>query len=173
MSDTIQAIESPRLVLRPLNEGDAAFIVALLNQPSFVQYIGDRGVRTLEDAQRYIADGPAHSYSQHGFGLMVAQSKDNATPMGMCGLVMRDYLPDPDIGFALLPEYRSQGFALEAAGAVLRHAFDQLGLKRVVAIVQRDNAASIRVLERLGMRAAGTVVPPQEDNELLLFACER
>lgn len=173
MSADIQSIETSRLRLQPLTENDAAFIVALLNQPSFIQFIGDRGVRTEQEARRYIAEGPMRSYSQHGYGLMRVESKAHAKPVGMCGLVKRDFLADADIGFAFLPECWSQGFAFEAASAVLNYAFDSLALKRVVAIVQDNNDSSIKLLCKLGMQPAGTISTPPDDLELLLFACER
>jgi RimJ/RimL family protein N-acetyltransferase len=166
-------LQTPRLTLRPLDENDAAFVLGLLNQPSFLQFIGDRNVRTLEQARAYITAGPQASYARNGFGLLLVQSKTAAAPIGMCGLVKRDYLPDPDIGFAFLPEYCSQGFALEAARAVLDDALDSQTMQRIAAIVQPDNAASIKLLGKLGMRVVGTVKPSDDEPELQLFARER
>ena len=146
------AIETERLRLVEFTPGDAAFMLKLLNEPSFLRYIGDRGVRTLEDARRYIADGPVAGYARHGYGLMRAVRRNDGEPVGMCGVLKRDSLPDPDIGFSFLPEHGSQGYAFEAANAVMQHARGTLGLGRIVAITTKDNASSIRLLGRLGFR---------------------
>lgn len=145
-------IQTARLTLRRLEFADAPFLVGLLNQPSFLANIGDRGVRTVEDAHRYLREGPMAMYEKHGFGLWhVAQRSDDA-PVGMCGLLRRDVLPDVDLGYAFLPEYWGRGYAFEAAAATLREASARFGLTRVVGVVSEGNSASIRVLEKLGMR---------------------
>ena len=115
-------IETGRLVLREMNADDAAFVHQLLNEPSFIRYIGDRGVRTLDDARRYIAEGPVAGFERHGYGLMCVLRKEDGIQIGMCGVLRRDSLPDPDLGFSFLPAYWSQGYALESAQAVMRHA---------------------------------------------------
>lgn len=150
----LMTIQTPRLSLRQLraDEDDAAFILQLLNEPSFLRFIGDRGVRTLEDARRYITDGPLTSYARNGFGLYRVALRDTDVPIGMCGLLQRPTLADPDIGFAFFPAYWSQGYGFEAASAVLEAAREQYGVGRVVAIVSPENAASIRLLEKLGLR---------------------
>jgi len=162
-------IETERLVLRRLTTDDAAFILELLNDPAFLRYIGDKGVRTDADACRYIATGPMASYERHGFGLYRVELKDGGEPIGMCGLLKRDYLPDVDIGFALLPAYRSKGYTLEAASAVLAHARDTLGLERVLAITSPDNVASIGLLERLGFRFDRMARPAENEPEVKVF----
>ena len=144
-------LETRRLALRLIEVGDAAFILQLLNEPSFLRFIGDRGVRTLDDARAYIEQGPIASYRRHGLGLWLAQRRDDGTPIGMCGLLKRDNLDDIDIGFAYLPAYWGQGYAYEAAAAVKDHGRRVLGLPRIVAIVSPDNAGSIRLLERIGL----------------------
>lgn len=144
----MHALETERLLLRPLTTGDAPFILTLLNEPSFLRFIGDKKVRTLEDAQQYLRTGPIASYNQYGFGLLLVELKDSQTPIGMCGLLKREELPDPDIGFAFLPEYWNKGFAFESATAVLKDA----QLDRTLAIVSPDNDSSIRLLEKLGFR---------------------
>jgi RimJ/RimL family protein N-acetyltransferase len=153
-----------------LTARDATFILALLNDPAFIEHIGDRGVRTVEDAAAYIERGPRASYAQHGFGLWVVQLIDGATPIGICGMLKREALPDPDIGFAFLPEYRSRGYAFEAAAAVRDFARDTLRIARLLAIVSPANVNSIRLLERLGFAFDGTVVMPGDTKELNLFA---
>ncbi|HYE57631.1 MAG TPA: GNAT family N-acetyltransferase [Rhodothermales bacterium] len=134
-------LETERLVLRRLTLDDAGFIVGLLNEPSFLRFIGDRGVRNEEQARAYLRDGPLASYAQHGFGLYLAVRKEDGVPLGMCGLLRREALDDPDVGFALKPAYWSQGYAYEAARAVLDYGRDTLGLRHIVAIVAPDNEA--------------------------------
>ena len=163
-------LETERLVLRRLTTKDAAFILELLNDPAFLRYIGDKGVRTHADACRYIETGPMASYERHGFGLYRVELKDGGEPIGMCGLLKRDYLPDVDIGFALLPAHRSKGYTLEAAAAVLAHATDTLGLKRVLAITSPDNVASIGLLERLGFRFERMARPAENEPEVKVFS---
>jgi ribosomal-protein-alanine N-acetyltransferase len=148
----IPELTTRRLVLRRLEFGDAPFLVRLLNEPSFLENIGDRGVRSVEDAHRYLREGPLAMYQKHGFGLWHASRRADGEPIGMCGLLKRDVLPDPDLGYAYLPEHWGQGYAFEAADATLRHAVGKFGLKRVVGVVSEGNAGSIRVLEKLGMR---------------------
>lgn len=143
-------LETERLILRHFNRDDGPFILALLNEPSFLRYIGDKKVRTLDDARQYIANGPVATYAQHGFGLYQVELKDTHTPVGMCGLLKREELPHPDIGFAFLPDFWNKGFAYEAAAAVLKDARERLQLDRILAIVNPDNEASIKLLEKLG-----------------------
>lgn len=143
-------LETERLRLRRLTADDAEFILRLLNEPSFLRFIGDRGVRTVDDAREYVLNGPVASYEQFGFGLYLVMLKDAGTPIGMCGLLKRDALDDVDIGFAFLPEFWLKGFAIEAARAVMEHGRRDFGLKRIVAVTNPDNAGSIRVLEKLG-----------------------
>lgn len=142
-------MESERLVLRRFVVGDAAFVLRLLNEPSFVQNIGDRGVRTVEDAERYLAGGPIASYERHGHGLWLVTLKATLQPIGMCGLLKREQLVDVDLGYALLPEFWSRGYAYESARATLDWARARQ-IARVVAIVSPSNAPSIRLLEKLG-----------------------
>lgn len=147
-------------------------MLELLNDPSFVRYIGDKGVRTREDARLYILNGPLASYEKFGFGLYLVELKENGRAIGICGLVKREWLADVDVGYAFLPAYRSKGYAFEAAAAVKSYAFEVLGLKRLVAITNHDNEGSIRVLERIGLKYAGTIRTPAEDTELSLYASE-
>jgi RimJ/RimL family protein N-acetyltransferase len=144
-------LTTSRLTLRRLDEDDAPFILRLVNEPSWLRFIGDKGVRTLDDARRYLREGPLDMYTQRGFGLYLVLRNGDEQPIGMCGLIKRDALPDVDIGFAYVPETWGNGYAIEAANAVVAHARDDFGLKRLVAITSLDNDASIRVLERIGM----------------------
>jgi RimJ/RimL family protein N-acetyltransferase len=148
----MQPLETERLRLRPFTTGDAPFVLTLLNEPSFLRFIGDKKVRNLEDARQYLLNGPIASYERHGFGLLLVELRDSNTPAGMCGLLKREELPDPDIGFAFLPDYWNKGFAFEAATAVMNDARERLKLSRILAIVNHDNDSSIKLLERLGMK---------------------
>lgn len=163
-------LRTARLVVRELTAADAPFILRLLNDPGFIEHIGDRGVRTVEDAANYIERGPRASYAQHGFGLWLVALIDSATPIGMCGVLKRDALPEPDIGFAFLPEYRSRGYAFEAASAVRDFARETLRLPRLLAIVSPANVSSMRLLERLGFAFERTIVMPGETQELKLLS---
>ncbi len=163
-------VDTDRLVIRRLTLDDAEFIVGLLNQPSFLRFIGDKGVRTLDDARDYLLKGPLGSYDRFGFGLYLVALKDSAAPIGICGLLKREALDDVDVGFAFLPDFWSQGYAFEAAAAVLAHGRRDLGLGRIVAIVTPDNDRSIALLERLGMRFERLVRLADDATELKLFA---
>lgn len=171
-ADHSAPIETARLTLRRLTEDDAEFILGLLNEPSFLQFIGDRGVRTVEDARAYIQKGPVASYERHGFGLLLVTRNQDGAPIGMCGLLKRDALDDVDVGFAFRPAYWSQGYAFEAASAVIAHGNTALGLRRVAAITQPDNAGSIRVLEKLGLRFERMVTMPGETTEIQFYVRE-
>src|SRR5215813_59034 len=143
------SLQTQRLLLRRFTVEDAEFILTLLNEPAFLRYIGDKKVRNLDDARQYLLNGPMASYERNGFGLNCVELRETHTPIGMCGLLKREELPEPDIGFALLPDFRNQGFAFEAAEAVLQ---DARSLPRILAITSLDNEASINLLQRLGFR---------------------
>jgi RimJ/RimL family protein N-acetyltransferase len=161
--------QSERLRLRHLDSRhDAAFILRLLNEPSFVQNIGDRGLRTLEDASRYIDSGPRVMYAQHGFGLFRTELRDTGEAIGICGLVKRNWLPDVDVGFAFLPQFWSKGYAYESAAAVMAWGREHRGLLRIVAITAPTNYGSQSVLRKLGLQIARTVQSP-EGQESQLF----
>lgn len=162
--------ETDRLILRRLSPADAPFMLELLNDPAFLQYIGDRGVRTLEQARDYVLAGPVASYDVHGFGLYLVTLKRDGTPIGMCGLLKREALDGVDVGYALLPAFRAQGYAYESAAAVLAHARDACGLSRILAIVQPTNVDSIRLLERLGLGFERTLRLTADGPEVLIYA---
>lgn len=161
--------ETTRLILSQLEKEDAAFIFRLVNEPSFIENIGDKGVRNLEGAWQYILQGPRKSYEQNGFGLWLVALKDDLTPIGICGLIKRDGLDEPDIGYAFLPEFWSQGYAIEAAAAVMIFARETLKLTQIVAITSPDNHASIRVLNKLGLKFEKMVTVPGANAESRLF----
>ena len=156
-------LTTPRLELRSAALEDAAFFLRLLNEPSWLENIGDRGVRTLADAEGYIRNNIWAPYRSCGFGLYAVQLKSQPLPIGLCGLVKRDFLCSPDLGFALLPEYCGRGFATEAARAVLSHAQVELRIGRLYAIVRSGNQRSVRLLEQLGFLRAGPYQIPQGD----------
>jgi RimJ/RimL family protein N-acetyltransferase len=166
-------LETDRLRLRTLApDDDAEFMLGLLNEPSFIQNIGDRGVRNVEDARAYILNGPVASYEKHGFGLWLIELKESGAPAGVCGLLKRDALEDVDLGYALVPEHWSRGYASEAAAAVMSYAAEGLGLNRVVAITDAGNQGSIRLLEKLGFRYERMVGLPGDSSEVKLFASD-
>lgn len=145
-------LHTARLAIRPFSEDDAAFILALVNDADWLRFIGDKGVHNLDDARRYLRDGPLAMYARCGHGLCCIERRSDGAPLGMCGLLKRDSLDDIDLGYALLPAARGQGYAAEAAAAVLAFGFATLGVPRIVAITALDNQASAHVLEGVGMR---------------------
>ena len=170
-AEPVIAIETERLQLRQFTHAEDAFILRLLNDPDWKRFIGDRGVRTLQQAHTYI-DGLIATYERHGFGLWLMVRKTDGAAMGMCGLIRRDSLDDPDVGFAVLPAFRKQGYTTEAAAATLRYAKDVAGLQRVVAITIADNASSIDVLQRIGLRFEKKLRLARDPEELNLYAIE-
>jgi len=163
-------METERLILRPLNSKDAEFILALLNEPSFLRFIGDKKVRTIQDAELYILNGPVASYERHGFGLYLVELKETHTPIGICGLLKRVELPDPDIGFAFLPDFWNKGFAFESSAAVLKDARERLNLERVLAITNQDNEPSIKLLQKLGLQIERVIKMSSDSAELFLLS---
>lgn len=164
--------ETDRLTVRRFVLDDAPFIRALVNEPGWLEHIGDRGVRSLADAEGYLRDGPLASYAAHGFGLYHVALRASGEPVGTCGLLRRDGLDAPDLGYALLGRYAGLGYATEAARATLAHARRDLGLTRVLAITAPGNAASQRVLEKVGMRREGAVEGVGGDGPSALFGLD-
>ena len=163
-----QIIVTERLVLREVNINDADFILDLLNSKGWLQFIGDRNVRSLPDAEKYIADRIVKNYIDHGLGLYLVELKTSGTAIGLCGLIKRDTLDDIDIGFAFLPEYNGFGYAFEAAISTLQFAFESLEINRLVAITTPDNINSIKLLEKIGMQFEKKILF-EEKEELFLF----
>ncbi len=162
-------LETERLRLRELAAADAPFILALLNDPDWIRFIGDRGVRTAEQARGYIESGPMAMYARLGFGLWHVGLREGGEPLGICGLIKRDSLEDVDLGFAFLPQHRGRGYAFEAAVASRDYGVRELGLERIVAITSPENAASARLLERLGFAYERTVGPDDDPVRLYGF----
>ncbi len=162
-------LQTERLSLRELTLEDAAFLLRLFNEPSFIENISDKGLRTLEDARSYLLNGPLKSYRERGFGHWLVARKPEAIPIGICGLIQREGLQDVDLGYALLPEFWSVGYAAEVCVAVRTYAQTTLGLTRLVAVVNEGNARSIRLLTRLAFRYERRVRLVDGEQELLLY----
>jgi ribosomal-protein-alanine N-acetyltransferase len=165
----VNVTETERLTMRWLGADDARFVHALMNDAGWLRYIGDRGIRSIEDARAYINERLLSQCVRLGYGLNRVALRATDTPIGICGLVKRDWLDVADLGYAFLPEFRGRGCATEAAAAVLDHARDELGLHRIAAIVSPDNHDSIRVLERVGMSFERRVTPPEQSNEVCVY----
>lgn len=166
-------LETERLTLRHLDpDTDTDFILRLVNEPPFLRYIGDKSVHTSSDARRYITEGPQKSYEINGYGLYKVQRKSDGAAIGMCGLVKRDTLPDADIGFAFLETYWGEGYAYESAAAVMNYAREKLGIKRVLAITTPDNAASGKLLNKIGLRFDRLIKLTPDASEVKLFTTD-
>ncbi|MXV50558.1 GNAT family N-acetyltransferase [Pedobacter sp. HMF7647] len=163
-------LETSRLVLRQFTLDDTRFIIELLNSPGWLKFIGDRSIKSEEQARRYLQDVPLKSYEINGYGLCMVQTKDEGIPVGMCGLIRRDSLDHPDIGFAFLPEFQGKGYAFEIAAAVLGYAKNTLELSVVLAIVIPENERSIRLLKKLGMAFSRMIDFSDTGEELMLFS---
>jgi [ribosomal protein S5]-alanine N-acetyltransferase len=165
-------LHTERLLLRDFTEGDAAFMLDLFNDPAFHRYIGDKGVRTEAAAREYLLTYYISSYALHGFGPYCVILKKSGAPIGMCGILKRPWLPDPDIGYAFMPRFRGQGFAAEAGRAVVEYAREVVGLPRLVAIIDNDNQDSIKLINSLGFTFETMVRESAEKPELALFSLE-
>ena len=163
-------LQTERLLIRHMTLDDAAFMLELLSDDAWLRFIGDRGVRTLSDARRYILDGPVAMVERLGFGFHIVALQESGCPIGVAGLAKRDFLDDVDLGYAFLPAYWGKGYAFEAARAVLAHAVEELGLRRIVATVRAGNASSIGLLNKLGLRFERAITPPDGTRDLQLFS---
>lgn len=162
-------LETDRLLLCHLSPADAPFMYELMNDPSWIKYIGDRGIKSVDNARAYIQNGPMESYKKAGFGFYLVRLKETQVPLGICGLVKRDTLASVDIGYAFLPAYTGQGYALEATSATLEYAMNTLNFPKVLAVTTPDNLRSIQLLEKIGLKYEGTVKWTAESEELKLF----
>ena len=163
-------LETPRLRLCRPEITDAPFMLRIVNEPSWLQYIGDRNVHSIEDAEKYLLNGTIKSFETKGFGFGMVELKSTGDTIGMCGFVKRDFLDDVDLGFAFLPEYTGQGYAFEIASACMIYAKEELNIEKLCAIVTPDNLSSIRLLKKLGFFHDGFVT--HEDEELFLFKAD-
>jgi RimJ/RimL family protein N-acetyltransferase len=164
-------VKTERLSLRKINTDDAAFILRLLNDPDFIQYVGDKKARDLESAKTYIQEGPVASYQNFGFGLYLVELNDDRAPIGICGILKRDFLDHAELGFALMPGYRGCGYAFEAAQATKEFARIELKLSRVVAITAANNSRSIKLLEKLGLSFDRMFDLPAGGKSVKLYSC--
>ncbi len=163
-------LETERLLLTRLAYDHSEFVMELVNEPSFKRFIGDKDVSTLEDARRYLAEGPIGLSERFGYGMFLVTVKDAETPAGICGLLQRDGFDDPDLGFAFLSRFRRKGYAIESARAVLRHGIEDLQLARIIAMADPDNEASVRLLDKLGFSYERKVRMPEDDHDINLYA---
>ena len=162
-------IETNRLILSEFTIDDAPFILDMLNDPAWLQFIGDRGIKTRDDARDYIVNKLQKSYQEYGFGMLIVKLKDDGISIGTCGLLKRDYLEEVDLGFAFLPEFRGKGYAIEAAAATIEYGKDNLDLKRILAFTDADNSASIKLITKLGLKFERLVDFPDDDAEIQLY----
>jgi RimJ/RimL family protein N-acetyltransferase len=162
-------LSTERLIARHLSVEDANFMLELLNDPNWLRFIGDRQVRSIEQARAYILNGAVENYARLGFGFYLIERKEDGCSIGICGLTQRDYLDAPDIGFAFLPQFCGQGYAGEIASAVMAYARRELGLLRILATTRIDNFRSIALLEKLGMQLKISMDHPEGDRNLNLF----
>ena len=165
----MQIAETQRLIVREATESDASFIKTLLNSPNWLEFIGDRNIKTEEDAKNYINNALVNSYKTNGYGLFLVALKQNNKLIGMSGFVKRDYLSHPDIGFAMLPEYEGKGYSYEAANAVMDYGQNVLKASKIYAITDEGNIKSQNLLKKIGLKQNGTITPPNSDEELILF----
>jgi RimJ/RimL family protein N-acetyltransferase len=169
----MEIIESQRILLRPLTLDDGEFILQLLNTDGFIKYIGDRNVRTIEQARGYLLNGPLKSYETNGFGLSLAELKTDRTPVGMCGLLKRDYLDHADIGFAFLPNHTGKGYAYEIVKEIILFGLNELQMEKILAIVLPDNSSSVKLLEKLHFKYEENFISPDTQEELALYSVSK
>ena len=162
--------ETKRLLIEQATLTDSDFFFTLLNSPTWLQYIGDRGIETQQDAITYIENSLMTSYSEHGFGLWKVSLKESGVPLGICGFLKRDYMEHPDIGFAILPKFEGKGYMTEAAKAVLEYGKLELGLQKVLAVTTGENQSSRQLLATLGFKEDGTIELPKTDTVFIRFA---
>lgn len=162
-------LETERLILSEFTLADTLFIIELLNSPGWLKNIGDRNVRTEEEAQSYLQLGPLASYLENGYGLWRVERKSDALVIGMCGILKRKVLENPDIGFAFLPDFHGNGYALEAAGATLKFASETLNITKIAAITLADNLKSIRLLKKSDFKFIKPFCLPESDEVLQLY----
>ncbi len=163
-------LSTERLSLRSFALSDALFIIELVNSPGWLEYIGDRNIKTVAQAEKYLKDSLLKNEANNGFGLWLVALKDSEKPIGMCGLIKRDYLPQPDIGFAFLPAFTGKGYAFEAANATIAYAKETLHLPTILAITLPTNLKSIHLLNKIGLQFSNMVTEPGAEEELMLFS---
>ncbi|MDZ7900996.1 MAG: GNAT family N-acetyltransferase [Arcicella sp.] len=163
-------IETERLILRKFTVEDASFMLELLNTPTWLRFIGDRNVHSVEEAEQYLVNGNIKNYLEYGFGFYLVAVKETGESIGMCGLVKRDSLEDVDIGFAFLPQFIGKGYGFEAASSTLRYAQNILQIHKIVAIVNPDNTDSVKLIKKIGLQFEKMVQLSFTDIALMLFS---
>ena len=169
----MEILETERLLLRPLTLDDSDFILELLNTEGWIKYIGDRNIKTNEQARNYLENGPLKSYQTNGFGLSLVQLKTNNKSIGMCGLIKRDYLDHVDIGFAFLPDYTGMGYAYEVAKRTIQYAINELQKENILAITLPENSSSIKLLEKIGFKYDKNFITEDTREELSLYSINK
>ena len=169
----MKSLDTPRLHLRPFTEKDAAFMLELLNTPTWLRYIGDREVHTIPEARAYLTDRVMKDYDELKFGMYLLELKEEGIPVGTCGLINREGLPEVDLGFAIHPDFEGKGYGFESASVVLNHAFSDLGMNRLIAITVAYNTRSIHLLEKLGFTLEGKTQLPDDEEALLVYGIDR
>lgn len=172
LAEAPEELRTDRLHLRWLTAADAGLLLAVWNDPAFLRYVGDRGIRTVEAAAEAFRDGPQRLYKDYGYGPYRVALRDSNQVLGICGLFRREGLDDPDIGYALLPQFCGRGYATEAARAVIFHARETLGFKRLTALINPDNTASIKLVEKLGLSFERMLLMPGDDDEVSLYSVD-
>jgi [ribosomal protein S5]-alanine N-acetyltransferase len=167
-----EIVKSPRLRMRDLTTQDSGFLMELMNERPYIDNIGDRGIRSIEAAAHYIEDKYLASYVRNGFGLYLVELVDGATPIGICGLVKRDSLDHPDLGFAYQQRFWARGYAVEAANATVGYARDTLGLSYLYGVVSPGNTRSIHLLQKLGFAFVRSSTPPGQAAEIHVYGTE-
>jgi len=162
-------LETERLILREFTHSDTSFILKLLNTPNWLKFIGDKDVHNLNDAESYLLKGPITSYKENGFGLWLVSLKESEEPIGMCGLIKRDYLDDIDIGFALMPNFEGLGYGYEMAAGTVEFAGRELKIDKIIAITDVNNFSSIKLLNKLGLHFKKNIITPYA-NTVSLFS---
>lgn len=165
----MKVLETERLILRRLTLEDAAFLLELMNEPAFIRFVADRGLRTPADAAKFLSERILPSYEQFGFGFYRVELRESGEPIGICGFVKRETLEHPDVGFAILQRFWGKGYASEAAVAVMHYGRTVLGLTEIAGVTAPDNRISIRLLEKLGLKYQRTIHLPGYGPESLLF----
>lgn len=164
-------LETDRLIIRKLTVEDNEFILELLNSPNWLEYIGDRNIKTLKQAVQYI-EGMLKNCHQHGYCLHVIELKESIIPVGLCGFLKREYLDSADIGFAILPDYERKGYTFEAAQAIVQYGISELQLGLIYGITSEKNSNSQNLLKKIGLKQIAKIHPKTEPKELLLFKLE-
>jgi len=162
--------ETNRLRLREFNLSDVKFIIELLNSPGWLEFIGDRNVKTIKQAQNYLKNGPMKSYRENGYGLSMVETREGDKPIGMCGILKREFMDHPDIGFAFLPAFMAKGYAFEIANETINYTRHHLKIPTISAITDEKNVKSIRLLEKIGLKFIKTIVYPDTKEELALYS---